>query len=191
MLARARDVVGYELRGPEGALGKIDELLIDPDRWTVAYLAVRSLLLVPAWLGPLSLFERTIETPYTAQQLTTNPPVLVGRRLGLGRLQGMSVEASDGHVGQASDFFIDTASWRVTHACVALRARLPSQAAAVETRFIAGLDLEQRELRLALSRQQLAEVPPLAPSDQIGPSYKAVVDAYTHDPSSGLGRPGG
>lgn len=190
MLARASDVVGYEVRGPEGALGKIDELLIDPDQWTVAYLSVRSLLLVPAWLGPLSLFERTIETPYTAQQLATNPPVLVGRRLALGRLRGMSVEASDGPVGHAVDLFFDTASWSVTHACVTLQARLPPQEAAIETRSIAGLDLERRELRIALSRLQLAGLPAVDPTDQIGQSYKTVIDAYTHDPLSGLGHPG-
>jgi hypothetical protein len=190
MLARASDVIGYEVRGPEGALGKIDELLIDPDRWTVAYLSIRSLLLVPAWLGPLSLFERTIETPYTAQQLATNPPVLVGRRLALGRMRSMPVEARDGPVGHVVDLLLDTASWSVTHVCVTLRTRLPPQEAAVETRSLAGLDLDRRELRIALSRLQLAGLPSVDPTDQIGQPYKTVIDAYTHDPLSGLGHPG-
>lgn len=75
------EMTGYHLGARDGAIGQVDDFLLDPEGWAVRYLVVgtggwwsgRQVLVVPAAITGVSWAERTAETGLTREQIANAP----------------------------------------------------------------------------------------------------------------------
>lgn len=83
--------------------------------------------------------------------------------LALSQLRKFTVEALDGPAGSISDFYIDDATWRVTHAVYTTGTRLIGRKVLVRTSELGLPDLRHGSFRLSLTLEQIKAAPPLVP----------------------------
>lgn len=80
-LRSTAEMTGYHIRARDGAIGHVDDFLIDPDGWTVRYLVVdtgdwwpgRQVLVVPAALIGVNWADRAADVDLTREQIRNGP----------------------------------------------------------------------------------------------------------------------
>jgi len=79
--------------------------------------------------------------------------------LALSELRSFQVLALDGEAGSIHDFYIDDATWRVTHAVIATGSWLLSRKVLVRVQDMGVPDLRQSQFRLALPQDLIKALP--------------------------------
>ncbi len=80
-LRSANELIGYAISETDDDIGSLADLLIDPERWTVSFLAVDSgdwlpgklVVIAPAWASEISWHARQISIPMTKEKIRNNP----------------------------------------------------------------------------------------------------------------------
>jgi hypothetical protein len=80
-LRSAREVEGYHVAATDGAIGHVEDFLIDDDRWTIALLGIdtrnwlpgRKVVISPGWLRAIDWPDRQIEVALTRDQIKASP----------------------------------------------------------------------------------------------------------------------
>ena len=75
------EMTGYHIGATDGAIGHIEDFLLDPDGWVVRYVVVdtgswwagKPVLLIPAAITGVSWGERTAEVLLTREQIRNGP----------------------------------------------------------------------------------------------------------------------
>jgi len=80
-LHSTRDIIGYEVHGRDGALGHVDELLIDDESWRIRWLVVdtdartprRKILVSPESIQEVAWAHRGVRADFDLQQIRAAP----------------------------------------------------------------------------------------------------------------------
>ena len=80
-LRSARDVRGYDIHGSDGAIGHVDDFIVDDETWEVRYLVVdtsnwwfgKKVLLAPHWANRISWDERAVFLDLSRQAIKSAP----------------------------------------------------------------------------------------------------------------------
>jgi hypothetical protein len=80
-LRSLREVSGYQIDASDGDLGKVDDLLVDEDTWTIRYLVVntsrwwfgKQVLIPPAWATAVRWDTRTVAVNVTRDDVKNAP----------------------------------------------------------------------------------------------------------------------
>jgi hypothetical protein len=80
-LHSTRDIIGYEVDGRDGAVGHVDELLIDDESWTIRWLVVdtgtrmpgRKILVSPESIQEVAWARRGVRGDFGLQQVRAAP----------------------------------------------------------------------------------------------------------------------
>jgi hypothetical protein len=80
-LRSAREITGYHIEATDGAIGHVEELLIDAAEWTVRYLVVdtrnwwpgKKVVIAPHWADAISWSERTVSVELTRERIRNAP----------------------------------------------------------------------------------------------------------------------
>jgi sporulation protein YlmC with PRC-barrel domain len=86
-LRSAREVRGYRLQGSDGPVGKVSDLLIDEDEWTVRYLVVdtgrwlpgRKVILSPAWVLEVRWADQIVRVDLERERIGNSPEYQAGK----------------------------------------------------------------------------------------------------------------
>ena len=87
-LRSAKEVRGYDIQGSDGAIGHVDDFIVDDETWEVRYLVVdtsnwwfgKKVLLAPHWANRISWDERKVFIDSSRQAIKSGPEWNVGRR---------------------------------------------------------------------------------------------------------------
>ena len=80
------------------------------------------------------------------------------------RLLGFHLHATDGEIGHVDDFLIDP-NWRVTHLVVDTSNWIGGKSVLIAPSVIDTIDVEAREIRVKLTRNQIERSPSLETAD--------------------------
>jgi hypothetical protein len=80
-LRSAKEVRGYHVQGGDGALGHVDDFIVDDDIWEVRYLAIdtrdwwfgKKVLIAPQWANDVSWAERKVHVGMSRAQIKDAP----------------------------------------------------------------------------------------------------------------------
>lgn len=80
-LRSARDVRGYQIQGTDGAIGHVEDFIVDDETWQVRYLVVdtsnwwfgRKVLVAPDWATLVSWEERTVHVDMAREVIRESP----------------------------------------------------------------------------------------------------------------------
>jgi sporulation protein YlmC with PRC-barrel domain len=80
-LHSAREVIGYDVEAEDGEVGKIDDLLLDDESWTVSYLVVETrgfrpgekVLISPEWIDAVDWQGSHVHVDVTCSSMETAP----------------------------------------------------------------------------------------------------------------------
>ena len=80
-LHSAQDVKGYHIDATDGAIGHVEDLIVDDATWTIRYLVIdtrnwlpgRKVLIPPLWAESMSWTERTVSIDMTRDQIRQSP----------------------------------------------------------------------------------------------------------------------
>jgi sporulation protein YlmC with PRC-barrel domain len=75
-------------------------------------------------------------------------------------LAGLHIHCSDGRIGHVEDFVVDDRSWSVCYLVVDTRNWWPGKRVLIESRLIESIRWRNREIHVALTRQQIERRPP-------------------------------
>jgi hypothetical protein len=76
-----RDVVGYEIQARDGAIGRVDDFLVDDRAWTIRWLVVdtgkwlpgKHVLVAPEWVEDVAWAERAVRVGLSRAQIEGAP----------------------------------------------------------------------------------------------------------------------
>jgi hypothetical protein len=81
----ARDLLGYAIRAGEHAAGHVEDLVFDPDTWSVRSIVVelrngrvRHVLLDPSAVDRIHWLGATVHTHLTKAEITASPDLILG-----------------------------------------------------------------------------------------------------------------
>ena len=85
-LRSAREVIGYAIEAVDGAIGHVEDFLVDGDTWAVCYIVVdtrnwwpgQKVLVSPAWFRDVSWSERSVSVELRRGQIEDAPRQPVG-----------------------------------------------------------------------------------------------------------------
>ncbi len=80
-LRSANEVQGYEVYGSDGAIGHIDDFIVDDQSWELRYLVIdtsywwfgKKVLVAPTWASTINWHERKIDFDLSRQQIKDSP----------------------------------------------------------------------------------------------------------------------
>lgn len=81
-LRSTNEVIGYDIQATDGAIGHVENFILDDDQWTIAYIVVatrnwlpggRKVLIAPSWLESVSWVDRSVTVKLTAQKIKDSP----------------------------------------------------------------------------------------------------------------------
>lgn len=80
-LRSANEVRGYRIQGSDGAIGHVDDFIVDDETWEVRYLVVdtsdgwfgKKLLLAPQWAQRVGWLESKVYVSMTREQIKNSP----------------------------------------------------------------------------------------------------------------------
>lgn len=80
-LRSANELLGYELQGTDERIGTVNDLILNPADWSVAWLSVdtgnwlpgRLIVVAPDWVTDVSWEERSFSVGVTTRQIEESP----------------------------------------------------------------------------------------------------------------------
>jgi len=80
-LRSAEEIHGYHIQGSDGAIGHVEDLVIDDETWTVRYLVIdtsnwwfgKKVLVSPLWAEKISWAERNVYVDMSRQSIKESP----------------------------------------------------------------------------------------------------------------------
>jgi sporulation protein YlmC with PRC-barrel domain len=81
VLRSVKEVDNYHIQAADGAIGHIEDFVMDDETWTIRYLVVdtrnwlpgRKVLLAPAWIGSIHWIEKDVTTPLSRDAIKAAP----------------------------------------------------------------------------------------------------------------------
>jgi sporulation protein YlmC with PRC-barrel domain len=78
----ARELTGYAVRATDGAVGRVDDVLLDTESWQISYLVVgtgdwlagRQVLISPAWIDAIRWASAEVDAGLTRAGIESSPP---------------------------------------------------------------------------------------------------------------------
>jgi uncharacterized protein YrrD len=86
---------------------------------------------------------------------------------------GYHILASDGQIGHADDFIVDTKEWTIRYIVVDTRNWLPGKHVLIAPAWVQSVDWSERLLRVDMTRQDVQDAPEFDPSAPVNPEYEA------------------
>jgi hypothetical protein len=117
------------------------------------------------------------------QSATESPVELKGARRdvlfrGISEIAGDSIEATDGGIGHAEDFLIDTALWQVRYLIVHTSNWWPGEELLVSPLSIQSIDWEQSVIHLDVSRQKVRNGPSYVATEAVDRAFEELFHTY-------------
>jgi hypothetical protein len=116
-----------------------------------------------------------LENP-AGSELKTAPQDVRLRRISA--TKGDTVQATDGHIGHAEDFLIDTALWQVRYLVVHTSIWWTGQKLLVSPLSVAWIDWARCVIHLDVSRQKVKDSPPYAAAQTVDGAFEELF--YSH-----------
>jgi sporulation protein YlmC with PRC-barrel domain len=106
-------------------------------------------------------------TPHPAYENELNIPVEQrtsyshedANLLSLNEISGYHIEASDGSIGHAADWFIDTSNWEIAYLMIDTRNWLPGKKVAVDKAWVNDITWHDRMIRVELNKEEIGDSP--------------------------------
>lgn len=102
-------------------------------------------------------------------------------------LQGYTMAAMDGHVGQVADFYLDDKDWVIRYLATDLDSEPTNRQVLISPVALGQPDWEQRVFPISLTRQQVAQSPQVALDQPITQQYEASLHEYYQWPVYWMG----
>jgi hypothetical protein len=96
----------------------------------------------------------------------------------ISRITGASIEATDGDIGHAEDFLIDTTIWQVRYLIVHTSSWWPGEKLLVSPQSIDALDWARSIIHLDVSRQKVKDSPPYVAADTVDGAFEELFHTY-------------
>lgn len=93
-------------------------------------------------------------------------------------ITGYSIEATDGHIGHAEDFLIDTALWQVRYLIVHTSRWWPSEKLLVSPLSVERIDRHESTIHIAETRQRVKDSPPYIAADTVDGAFEELFHTY-------------
>jgi sporulation protein YlmC with PRC-barrel domain len=180
---KVTDLKGDDVLARDGAIGKLDDVYFDDERWAVRYMVVdtggwiagRRMLVSPEAIEAGISDPGKLRVAATREQLKdapgaeAAPPVAEQQRLtpeeDLGEgdphlrssneVIGYDVQALDGTLGSVEDFVIDESSWRISDVVIDTARWWPGGKVRLGPEQVDHIDWAARKLHVRLSRDEL------------------------------------
>jgi sporulation protein YlmC with PRC-barrel domain len=94
-------------------------------------------------------------------------------------LRGYSVKATDGEVGEVTDFLFDDQSWTVRYAVIDTRRWLPGRKVLIARHLLGQPEAETHDIPVSLTRQQVRESPPIDYDQPVSRQMEARLHRWT------------
>jgi hypothetical protein len=91
---------------------------------------------------------------------------------------GDSIEATDGDIGHAEDFLIDTALWQVRYLIVHTSSWWPGEKLLVSPMSIDWIDWARSIIHVGVTRQKVKDSPPYVPAETVDGAFEALFHSY-------------
>jgi hypothetical protein len=91
---------------------------------------------------------------------------------------GYSIAASDGEIGHAEDFLLDSALWQVRYLIVHTSSWWPGEKLLVSPLSIGGIDRDASTIHIAETRQRVKDSPPYIAADIVDGAHEELF--HTH-----------
>jgi sporulation protein YlmC with PRC-barrel domain len=80
-LRSAKEVVGYDIQGSDGAIGSVVDFVVDDETWRIQYLVIdtnhwwfgKRVLIAPGWASRISWAERKVYVDLSRQAIKNSP----------------------------------------------------------------------------------------------------------------------
>ena len=80
-LRSAQELIGYDIQGKDGALGRVADFIVDDETWAVRYLAVeigswwsgKKVLVAPQWANRVSWEDRKVFLGISREKIKASP----------------------------------------------------------------------------------------------------------------------
>jgi hypothetical protein len=117
------------------------------------------------------------------QSATASPAELQGARRdvivrGISEIAGDLIEATDGDIGHAEDFLVDTALWQVRYLIVHTSSWWPGEKLLVSPLSINSIDWAQSVIHLDVSRQKVRSGPSYVATEAIDGAFEELFHTY-------------
>ena len=202
MLWNASALNGYPLKALDGQLGKVAGVMFEGAEWTVTsllvdtgdWLAGRRALVPVAALGqpdperhhlPVNLTMRQVEEHPDAEAtlLLVHEAEPSGNQRSIGihslsELTGDSIEATDGHIGHADDFLIDTLHWQVRFLTVHTSTWSTEEKRLISPLSIAAIDWMRAIIHLDVTCQKVKDSPAYLAAETVDGAFDALFHTY-------------
>ncbi len=120
--------------------------------------------------------------PVTLRALPTEAPAESESRdnhvHGISEITGNSIEATDGDIGHAEDFLIDTTLWQVRYLVVDTSNWWSGQKLLVSPLSIDWIDWARSIIHLDVTRQKVKDSPPYVVTDTVDGAYEELFETY-------------
>jgi hypothetical protein len=93
-------------------------------------------------------------------------------------ITGDSIETSDGDIGHAEDFLIDTALWQVRYLVVHTSSWWPGEKLLVSPLSIAWIDWARSIIHLDVTRQKVKDSPPYVAAETVDGAFEELFHSY-------------
>jgi hypothetical protein len=182
MLWDASMMTGYAMRGSDGEVGTVSDLLFDDASWRLRWVVVNTrqwlpshdVLLPVAALGRPDPLRRRLAIDLTVQQIEDS--LGAGRNLPVSQREasqrrddphlrsvdavvGHRVHLLDGLIGHVEELLVDDADWTIRYVRVDTCKWRPGGKVLLAPRFVHEIDWDGRLVRFAVSRQQIGGNP--------------------------------
>ena len=116
----------------------------------------------------------------SASMVTTAPVSTLSdaRVRGISAITGYSIEASDGDIGHAEDFLIDTSLWQVRYRIVHSSSWWQREKLLVSPLSIRGIDRDGSTIQIAETRQRVKDSPPYIAADTVDGAFEELFHTY-------------
>lgn len=114
----------------------------------------------------------------TAAGSETGVDPIGGHVRSLAEITGGVIEASDGDIGHAEDFLIDTAMWHVRYLVVHTSSWWVGEKTLVSPQSIAWIDWARRNIHLDVTRQKVKDSPPYNARQTVDGAFESLFHSY-------------
>lgn len=97
---------------------------------------------------------------------------------GISEITGASIEATDGAIGHAEDFLIDTENWQVRYLTVHTSTWWTNDKRLISPRSIDWIDSARSIIHLDVTCEKVKDSPPYVAADTVDGAFDALFDTY-------------
>jgi len=97
---------------------------------------------------------------------------------GLSAITRSTIEATDGDIGHAEDFLVDTASWQVRYMTVHTANWWPGEKVLISPRSVDWIDVARGIIQLDVTRQKVKDSPPYVAAQTVDGAFEESFHSY-------------